>query len=234
MTNNNFENEVNQAKYESLKIREADVLDIQVSAFDDIAVKPFNIPTMTATNNTESTSAAASSQYMVSSEGFIVMPVLGKIYCLGMTKKQLEQDIEERLKPYLTDPRVDIKLTNFSISVLGAVGSPGQKTTNNEKLNLFQAVALAGDMSDSANKTNVKLIRYSQEKQSDTVVTLDFTDASIVKSPYYYLQQNDILYVEPDKKAQIAANVADPNRTLFLQLLAVGMSMLALIIRLTN
>ena len=99
---------------------------------------------------------------------------------------------------------------------------------------MFQAVALAGDMSDSANKTNVKLIRYSQEKQSDTVVTLDFTDASIVKSPYYYLQQNDILYVEPDKKAQIAANVADPNRTLFLQLLAVGMSMLALIIRLTN
>ncbi len=234
MTNNNFESEVNQAKYESLKIREADVLDIQVSAFDDIAVKPFNIPTMTATNNTESTSAAASSQYMVSSEGFIVMPVLGKIYCLGMTKKQLEQDIEERLKPYLTDPRVDIKLTNFSISVLGAVGSPGQKTTNNEKLNLFQAVALAGDMSNSANKTNVKLIRYSQEKQSDTVVTLDFTDASIVKSPYYYLQQNDILYVEPDKKAQIAANVADPNRTLFLQLLAVGMSMLALIIRFTN
>jgi len=234
MTNNNFESEVNQAKYESLKIREADVLDIKVSAFDEIAVKPFNIPTMTATNDPESTNAAASSQYMVSSEGYIVMPVLGKIYCLGMTKKQLEQDIEERLKPYLTDPRVDIKLTNFSISVLGAVGSPGQKTTNNEKLNLFQAVALAGDMSNSANKTNVKLIRYSQEKQSDTVVTLDFTDASIVKSPYYYLQQNDILYVEPDKKAQIAANVADPNRTLFLQLLAVGMSMLALIIRLTN
>lgn len=234
MTNNNFENEVNQAKYESLKIREADVLDIKVSAFDEIAVKPFNIPTMTATNDPEIANAAASSQYMVSSEGFIVMPVLGKIYCLGMTKKQLEQDIEERLKPYLTDPRVDIKLTNFSISVLGAVGSPGQKTTNNEKLNLFQAVALAGDMSDSANKTNVKLIRYSQEKQSDTVVTLDFTDASIVKSPYYYLQQNDILYVEPDKKAQIAANVADPNRTLFLQLLAVGMSVLALIIRFTN
>lgn len=235
MSNHNFDQEVNQARYTGLKIKEADVLDIKVSAFDEIAVKPFNLSSMAATNNPEAAaSGAGSGQYIVSADGYIVMPVLGKIYCLGMTKKQLEQDIEERLKVYLTDPRVDVRLTNFSISVLGAVGSPGQKTSNKEKLNLFEAIAIAGDMSPSADRTNVKLLRYSEASQSDTLITLDFSDAGIVKSPYYYLQQNDILYVEPDKNAQIAANTTNPNRALFLQLLAVGFSVIALVIRFTN
>lgn len=235
MSNNNFENEVSQARYTGLKIKEGDVLQIQVSAFDEIAVKPFNLSSMATTNNPEDGgSESASGQYMVTPEGYVVMPVLGRVFCMGMTKKQLQDDLEERLKVYLTDPRVDIKLTNFRFSVLGAVGSPGQKTSNNEKINLFQAVAIAGDMSTSANRTSVKLMRYSEETQKDTLIALDFSDASIVKSPYYYLQQNDILYVEPDKKAQIAANVADPNRTLILQLLAVGLSLVVFITRFTN
>lgn len=235
MSNNNFENEVNKARYTGLKIKEGDVLQIQVSAFDEIAVKPFNLSSMATTNNPEDGgSAGASGQYMVTPDGYVVMPVLGRVYCMGMTKRQLQEDLEERLKVYLTDPRVDIKLTNFNFSVLGAVGSPGQKTSPNEKINLFQAIAIAGDMSASANKTSVKLMRYSQETQKDTLIALDFSDASIVKSPYYYLQQNDILYVEPDKTAQIAANVANPNRTLFLQLLAVGLSFVVFITRFTN
>ena len=235
MSNNNFENEVNQARYTGLKIKEGDVLQIQVSAFDEIAVKPFNLSSMVTTNNPEDEgSASASGQYMVTPDGYVVMPVLGRVFCMGMTKKQLQEDLEERLKVYLTDPRVDIKLMNFNFSVLGAVGSPGQKTSPNEKINLFQAIAIAGDMSNSANRTSVKLMRYSEETQKDTLIALDFSDASIVKSPYYYLQQNDILYVEPDRTAQIAANVANPNRTLFLQLLAVGLSLVVFITRFTN
>lgn len=232
MSNHNFEQEVNQARYTGLRIKEADVLDIKVSAFDELAVKPFNLPSMPATNDPEATAAVgAASQYTVSTEGYVSLPVLGRVYCLGMTKKQLEQDLEERLKVYLTDPRVDVKLTNFSISVLGSVGSPGVKTTNKENLNLFQALALAGDMNTSADRTNVKLLRYSEESQKDTLISLDFSDRSIVNSPYYYLQQNDILYVEPDRNAQIAANTTNPNRALFLQLLAVGLSVVVLVLR---
>ncbi|WP_379968497.1 polysaccharide biosynthesis/export family protein [Epilithonimonas sp. UC225_85] len=234
MSNHNFDQEVSQARYTGLKIKEGDNLSISVSAFDEMAVKPFNLNTMASTNDPEKSTGAGSGGYFVSPEGYITMPVLGRIYCLGMTKKALKEDIEERLKAYLIDPMVDIKLNNFNFSVLGAVGSPGQKSTNNEKINLFQAIALAGDMSTSADRTKVKLLRYSEESQKDTLVSLDFSDASIVKSPYYYLQQNDILYVEPDKNAQIAANTTNPNRALFLQLLAVGFSVLALIIRLTN
>ena len=235
MSNNNFEQEVNQARYAGLKIKEADVLEIKVSAFDEIAVKPFNLTTMSTTNNPDSEgSAAATGQYVVSSEGYVVMPVLGRIFCMGMTKKQLELDIEERLKVYLTDPRVDVTLTNFSISVLGAVNSPGQKTTNNEKLNLFQAMALAGDMLPAADRTNVKLLRYSEQSKRDTLISLDFSERNIVNSPYYYLQQNDILYVEPDRNSQIAANTTNPNRALFIQILAVVIALSAVLIRFAN
>jgi len=235
MSNHNFTEEVNQARYTGLKIKEADVLEIKVSAFDEIAVKPFNLTTMNTTSNPDTeSSAAAAGQYVVSSEGYVVMPVLGRIFCMGMTKKQLELDIEERLKVYLTDPRVDVTLTNFSISVLGAVSSPGQKTTNNEKLNLFQAMALSGDMLPTADRTNVKLLRYSEQSKKDTLINLDFSDRGIVNSPYYYLEQNDILYVEPDKNAQIAANTTNPNRALFLQLLTVGISVLVAVIALAK
>lgn len=235
MSNHNFEKEVNQARYTGLRIKEADVLDIKVSAFDEIAVKPFNLSSMSSTNDAEATgSNAVVNQYIVSDQGYVTLPVLGRVYCLGMTKKQLEEDLEERLKLYLTDPRVDVKLTNFSISVLGAVSNPGQKTTNNEKLNLFQAISLAGDMSSSADRTNVKLLRYDSKSQKDTLINLNFSESNIVNSPYYYLQQNDILYVEPDRNAQIAANTTNPNRALFLQLLAVAMSVAVLLIRFTR
>ncbi|MNT11660.1 hypothetical protein D3C72_1465520 [compost metagenome] len=86
-------------------------------------------------------------------------------------------------------------------------------------------------MNTSADRTNVKLLRYSEESQKDTLISLDFSDRSIVNSPYYYLQQNDILYVEPDRNAQIAANTTNPNRALFLQLLAVGLSVVVLVLR---
>lgn len=232
MSNHNFDQEVNQARYTGLKIKEADVLEIRVSAFDEIAVKPFNLSSMPTTNDpAENASGNVISQYTVSEDGFVIMPVLGKIYCKGMTKKQLQEDIEERLKTYLIDPRVDVRLTNFRVSVLGEVGNPGQVMTNNEKINLFQALALAGDMTPAADRTNVKLLRYSEENQKDSIISLDFSDSGIVNSPYYYLQQNDILYIEPDRNKQIAANTTNPNRALFLQLLAVGLSVIALIIR---
>ncbi|SMP96110.1 polysaccharide export outer membrane protein [Epilithonimonas pallida] len=234
MSNHNFDQEVSQARYQGLKIKEGDALTISISAFDELAIKPFNINTMPSTNDPDKSDKDGTGSYIVSPDGYIKMPVLGRVYCLGMTKKQLKEDLEERLKTYLTDPLVDIRLTNFSISVLGEVQTPGQKTSNNEKLNLFQALALAGDMNPSADRTNVKLLRFSEETKKDTVIHLDFSEANIVNSPYYYLQQNDILYVEPDRNKQIAANTTNPNRALFLQLLAVGISLGLFLIRVTN
>lgn len=236
MSNHNFEQEATQARYTGLKIKEGDVLEIVVSAFDENAVKPFNLSTINSTNlpGDNSSSSARLNQYTVSTDGYINFPVLGRVFCIGMTKQQLNDDLEQRLKSYLTDPIVDIKLVNLNISVLGEVGNPGVKTSSNERINLFQALALAGDMTPAADRTKVKLLRYSEENKKDSVIVLDFSEASIVNSPYYYLQQNDILYIEPDRNKQIAANTTNPNRTLFLQILAVTVSVVALIIRFTN
>ena len=205
MSNNNFEEEISRAKYVGLHIQEGDILEITVSAFDDIAVRPFNKSTMASTGSTGG-SAGGNNDYTVTSEGTVNFPVLGSIYCRGMTKQQLKEYLEGRLLRYLTDPMVTVTHKNFNISVLGEVGSPGQKSSPTEKLNIFQAIALSGDLTVDANRTAVKLIRFSEETGQDEVVSLDLTEASIVKSPYYYLQQNDILYVEPDRNKQIAVN----------------------------
>lgn len=211
LSNNNFEQEVSQAQYLGLHIQEGDQLKILVSAFDEIAVRPFNLNTMTRTGNSETgtnsnNNSSSPSEYIVNSDGAIVFPVLGSVYCKGMTKQQLKADIESRLKRYLTDPLVTITLTNFNISVLGEVKSPGQKTSSTEKLNIFQALALAGDLTYDANRTNVKLIRTSETSGKDEVISLDLSEASLVNSPYYFLQQNDILYIEPDRNKQVMVN----------------------------
>lgn len=237
MSNDNFAQEVSQARFAGLHIQEGDKLQIQVSAFDEIAVRPFNRGTMAATSSAAegSTGSGGSggSEYAVSSEGTIIFPVLGAVYCKGMTKQQLKEDLESRLKRYLTDPMVTITLTNFNISVLGEVNGPGQKTSPTEKLNLFQAIALAGDLTYDANRTNVKLIRTSQETGKDEVVSLDLSEASIVNSPYYYLQQNDILYVEPDRNKQVAVN-NDSATDKWIRYGGVALGLVTLIISLTR
>lgn len=239
MSNNNFENEVSQAKYSGLHIQEGDRLQILVSAFDEIAVRPFNVNTMPRTSNagsgTTSTnmSSGNGSEYVVNSDGTIIFPVLGPVYCKGMTKQQLKEDLESRLKRYLTDPMVTITLTNFNIFVLGEVKGPGQKTSPTEKINVFQAIALAGDMTYDANRTNVKLIRTSETTGKDEVVSLDLSEASIVSSPYYYLQQNDILYVEPDRNKQVAVNT-DSATDKWIRYGGIALGLITLIISLTN
>ena len=236
MSNNNFQQEVSQARYEGLRIQEGDMLEIIVTALDDLAVKPFNRTTMQRTGEEGNAGATrlGDNQYQVTSDGYISFPVLGNVYCKGMTKQQLKTELDSRLKQYLTDPVVTVRHLNFNISILGDVGSPGQKTSSTERLNIFQALALAGDMRDSANRTNVKLIRYSEESGKEITYNLDLSETSIVNSPYYYLQQNDILYVEPDKNKQIAANTTNPNRGLFLQLMGVVLGLVTFVIALAR
>lgn len=237
LSNNNFEQEVSQAKYSGLHIQEGDKLQIQVSAFEEIAVRPFNRSTMTGTGDAASGSGTGSStaanEYIVTTEGNIIFPVLGAVYCKGMTKQQLKDDLESRLKRYITEPLVTITLSNFNFSVLGEVKSPGQKTSPTEKLNIFQAIALSGDLTYDANRTNIKLLRTSETSGKDEVVSLDLSEASIVNSPYYYLQQNDILYVEPDRNKQVSVN-NDSSTDKWIKYGGVGLGLLTLIISLTR
>jgi polysaccharide export outer membrane protein len=113
------------------------------------------------------------------------------------------------------------------------VGSPGQKSSPTEKINILQAMALSGDIKYEGNKTNVKLIRYSEEEAKDKVISLDLSEASIVNSPYYYLQQNDIIYVEPDRNKQVSVN-NNSSVDQWIKYGGVGLGILTLIFTLTR
>ncbi|WP_370895413.1 polysaccharide biosynthesis/export family protein [Chryseobacterium gossypii] len=235
MSDHNMEQEVAQAKFKGLHIQEGDVLLILVSALDEAAVKPFNLNTANKVGSETTTGVnqyVQPSEYLVNEEGYINFPVLGNVYCKDMTQVQLKQELESRLKKYLTDPLVTINLKNFNVSILGEVKAPGQKESATQKLNIFQALSLAGDMTDYGDRKNVKLIRTGDDG-AEQVINLDISRADIVNSPYYYMKQNDVLYVQPDKNKQIQANT-NPNRALTFQIIASALGVATLIISLTR
>jgi len=235
VSKHNMEEEVTKAKYQGLHIQEGDVLLILVSALDEVAVKPFNLNTTNKVGNDTSSGInqyVQPSEYLVNEEGFIYFPVLGNVYAKGMTQVQLKQDLESRLKRYLTDPMVSITLKNFNVSILGEVKNPGQKESVSQKINIFQALGLAGDLTDYGDRTKVKLIRTGDD-EVDQIVNIDITRSDIVSSPYYYMKQNDILYVQPDQNKQVLANT-NPNRALTFQIIGALLTAGTLIIALTR
>ncbi|MCQ9633966.1 polysaccharide biosynthesis/export family protein [Chryseobacterium sp. WG14] len=235
MSKHNMEEEVTRAKFQGLHIQEGDVLLILVTALDETAVKPFNLNTVNkvgSEGNTGINQYVQPSEYLVNEEGYISFPVLGNVYSKGMTQVQLKQELESRLKRYLTDPMVSITLKNFNVSVLGEVKNPGQKESVSQKINVFQALGLAGDMTDYGDRTNVKLIRTGDDGV-DQIVNVDLSRSDIVNSPYYYMKQNDILYVQPDKNKQVQANT-NPNRALTFQIIGALLTAGTLIIALTR
>ena len=184
------------------KIMPKDLLTITVNTTDPEAAAPFNLTVQTsasATRTTSLTQQATLQQYLVNNDGTIVFPVLGTLKIGGLTKGEAENLICEKLGDYLKEiPIVTVRMTNYKISVLGEVAAPGMFAISNEKVNIFEALALAGDLTIWGMRDNVKLIREDATGRQD-IITLNLNRADIVTSPYYYLQQNDILYVTPNK-----------------------------------
>ena len=179
------------------RIMPKDVLTITVSTTTPEAAKQFNLVTPTSQTQLQT--------YLVDNEGMINFPVIGELKLGGLTKTEAEKLIAGKIALYLTEsqnPVVTVRMSSFSISVLGEVNQPGTFTIAREKINVLEALSRAGDLTIYGVRNNVTLIREDSEGVK-TYHTLDLNDANIVNSPYYYLQQNDILYVEPNKiKAQ--------------------------------
>ena len=181
-----------------------DVLTITVNTTDPEAAAPFNLTVATtqsiALRNTATTQAALQS-YIVDNEGNIDFPLIGKVHLSGLTKSQAEQVILNRIRPFMNSaetPIVTVRMINYKISVIGEVARPGMFTVANEKINILEALAQAGDLTIYGVRDRVKLIREDSNGQKE-IHTLNLNDANIINSPYYYLQQNDIIYVEPNK-----------------------------------
>jgi polysaccharide biosynthesis/export protein len=171
---------------------------------------PFNLtitPTPISSNNL--TGVQSLQTYLVDKDGTINFPIVGKIYVLGKTKKELENLIKGKIYPkYLSEePIITIRYINYKISVLGEVAKPGNFLVSNERVTVFEALALAGDMTLYGKRNNVLVLREDQNGKKETA-RLNLQDKNILKSPYYYLRQNDVVYVEPNKHRANASAIS--------------------------
>lgn len=180
-----------------------DLITITVNTTDPEASMPFNLTVQSREAGmlaqSRSTTQAALQQYLVNNNGNIEFPVIGTLHVAGLTINETESMVREKLAPYLKEvPIVTVRLVSFKVSVLGEVTRPGQFSVNTEKINVLEALALAGDLTIWGQRENVKLIR-EDSKGSRQIHELNLNDANVIYSPYYQLEQNDIIYVTPNK-----------------------------------
>lgn len=138
--------------------------------------------------------------YTIDEEGFIEMPLVGKIELLNLTVDEAKERLQTELDKYINQTTIIVKLSNFNLTVLGEVNRPGMYKVYQSQINLFEAISLAGNMTNFAKNDEVKIIR--QTDNGSEILTVDMGSADILTSPYYYLKPNDIIYVEPLKIKQ--------------------------------
>ncbi|MBP1663189.1 MAG: Polysaccharide export protein [Bacteroidetes bacterium] len=195
-----------QSKSESLFdpiIKPKDLLSISVVSTEPGASRIYNLitPQTNAPSGENSIfSQPALQNYLVDNEGYINFPVLGKIQIKGQTTKELAIKIQDMIAPAFTKelPIITVRIINYSVNILGEVIKPGKYETTNERLTIFEGLALAGDMTIYGRRDNVKVLRedaYGNKKY----ITLNLNDKDIINSEAYFLEQNDVVYVEPNK-----------------------------------
>jgi polysaccharide biosynthesis/export protein len=189
-------------------IHKNDVLQIVVSSMNPEDAVVFNTPSVTAAGIPGSGNSATG--YLVGEQGYIDYPILGQVKAEGLTKEQLTKYLREELsnRKLMKDPVVTIRFLNYRVTVIGEVARPTVVTINSEKITILEALGLAGDITVYGKKENVMLIREVNGEK--TIKRLNLNSPEVLSSPYYYLQSNDVVYVEPNK-SKVA--VATGSRT---------------------
>ncbi|MCO5259150.1 MAG: polysaccharide biosynthesis/export family protein [Crocinitomicaceae bacterium] len=177
-----------------------DFLNIVVMADSPEAAIPFNLPPMTGYTSTTggySTGNPERSGYLIDENGNINLPIIGQFHIAGLKRTEAVAQLEEKLKSYISNPVVNIQILNFKVTVLGDVRSPGTYKIPNERITLLEAIGLSGDLQITGNRKNVLVIRSRGDKKEQYRLNLTKSEA-IFNSPVYYLEQNDVVYVEPN------------------------------------
>ena len=187
-----------------IRIKPLDRLTVVVNSRDPELAAPFNTSTslnsLTGTPlSTYSSSNNTLQVRTVDENGNLDMPIIGQIQCKGKTRSELAQEIADKIREggYISDPTVNIQFADMKISVIGEVVRPGQYNITNDRLSLLDALSLAGDLTIYGVRSDVMVIR--EDNGVRTTATLDLTSQDIYDSPYFYLQQNDVVYVKPNK-----------------------------------
>lgn len=220
-----------------------DLLNIRVMSADAAAAAPFN-RNMYAKPNGDFVFAQAGNArdenadidfYLVNSSGSIDFPLIGSIEVAGKTKSQVAQQIQHAIYPkYLKqEPTVEIRLMNFRVTVLGSVNNPGQYSSASERLNLLEAIAMAGDLTMQGERENILLYRTNADG-THQIQRLNLNDRNVLLSPYFTLQQNDIIYVTPNKSARQGAWQMPQSLTTTLSIVGGASALAALIVSIIN
>lgn len=221
-----------QGRLYEYRIMPKDELVIVVSTSDPASSVPFLRKlgqSKEMSQNTQGVNNAKLLNYLVDNEGCIDYPVLGKLFVSGLSCRECEALIRQKLEAYLNEvPNVTVRIDNFKVSVIGEVASPGTFTVTDERINIFQALAQAGDMTLFADRDDVQLLREDSIGRRH-VIHLDLTEAGIALAPEYYLQQNDIVYVKPTK-AKVRSNTFSDNASIWISLLSLASTLASLFI----
>lgn len=208
------------------KIMPKDELTILVQTTDPLTSEPFNLR---STGQTSSKNQITG--YLVDNDGMINLPIVGKIHVAGLTKTECEDLIKSKIQPYLArteNPLVSVRTSSYRITVIGEVNRPGVIPVATEKISLIEALAEAGDMTIYGKRDNVLLVREDKSGEKHKV-RLNMNDANIINSPYYYLQQNDIVYVEPHK-VKARNTFFGSNTSIFYSVIGITTSLVSLLI----
>lgn len=219
------------------KIMPKDQLTITVITTNPQASAPFNlsVSSTVGTAGQLGSNAGSLQGYLVDNDGDIDFPIVGKIHVAGLTKTQCEDLIKSKVSPFLAveeKPIVTVRMASYRVTVIGEVGNPGVVQVPTEKMSIIEALAQSGDLTIYGKRDNIMLIREDASGEK-SIHRLNLNDANIINSPYYYLQQNDILYVEPNKiKAQ--NSVIGSSTTLWFSFVSILTSLASLVVNIIN
>jgi len=221
---------LNRLNYVDPLIQPDDIMSINIQVTDPTATQVIATGNVSNSAVGSTTAGSTGSQtingYLVDESGNVEIPVLGKVKLKGLTTEQAREVVRARASLYFKDPTINVRFANFRITVLGEVAKPATYVVPNEKITILDALGLAGDLTIYGRRDNVLLIRQYDDGRRETI-RLDLTKSSVLNSPYYYLRQNDYIYVEPTK-AKIVSSDAIQNRNISI-ITAVGASLISVI-----
>jgi len=210
---NGYSMPINQVEEATITL--GDWLSIIVSSKDSELIQMFNLPIVNnslGTNSVNSSSANRVSGYLVDEKGYIDFPQLGKIKVEGLKIDQLSAYIKKNIidNGYVNDPIVTTQFMSFKVSVIGEVARPGTQFSPTGRLSILEALSMAGDLTIYGKRENIKIIR--ERNGVRTIASIDIRSQELFNSPYYYLLQNDVIYVEPNK-TKAGQREINQNRT---------------------
>lgn len=200
-----------------LRLQVNDVLALIITSPDGILSTPYNLGLQAGG---QSVAANSPTSFLIGSDGFLHVPSIGAVKAVGLTIKELREEIINKLSVLLINPSVNVRLINFQVSVMGEVGLPGRFQVENERITILEALSRAGDLTPYSNRQHIMIVREKNGIREQGEI--DLKDTKFFTSPYYYLQQNDVVYVEPNK-AKIA-QIQQPINT-YLQPVQVGIGL---------